>query len=77
MSGSRILGSGSQLGLPHPSLYEALTGFSSESPYLRNAVLLRQSEVFGHLKSVVLGEPRACSREDSAYSGQWRMKEPW
>lgn len=52
-------------------LHEADTGFSSESPYLRN-VLLGQSGVLGHLESVVLGEPRAGSRED-----QWRMKEHW
>lgn len=63
-SGSRISSSGSQLGLPHPSLCEAVAGFGSESLYLRNAVLLEQSGVLGYLESVVLGEPRARSRED-------------
>lgn len=64
VSASRISSRGSQLGLPHPSLCEAVTGFGSESPYLRNAALLGQSGLLGYLESVVLGEPHACSRED-------------
>lgn len=64
VSGRRISSHGSQLGLRHPSLCEAVPGFGSESPYLRNAILLGRSGVFGYLESVVLGEPRACSRED-------------